>query len=150
MMNLSANILGVVLCLTGLIGFFSNEFLGMALNPIHSSILVLIGAVSLWFGVQGTEFQARNMCRTLGFVFGILGLANLFAGPGVATAGGLNITTDNLLKLIPGQLELTTADGIRNVIVGFVGLVVGFFPREKEIEVNTKFQERQRQMAGKP
>lgn len=138
MMKIITNVLGAVLCLTALIGFFNNDFMKMDLSPLHCSFLLIMGAVSLYFGTQGTEFQARSMCRTLGIMFAFLGGITFFGNPGHATAGGVDIASDNVLKLLPGQLEYTTADGIRNLCVGLIGLCAGFFPREQEIEIDTK------------
>ena len=136
MMKTITTILGAVLCLTALIGFFDQDFMRMALNPLHDAFLLAIGAISLYFGLQGTEFQARGMCKTLGILFGLLGAATLCAGAGTATVGGVEIEAGHVLKLIPGHLEYTTADGVRDLVVGLVGLLAGFFPREKEIAID--------------
>lgn len=141
MMKIITNILGAVLCLTALIGFFNNDFMKMDLSPLHCGFLLVMGAISLYFGTQGTEFQARNMCRTLGIMFALLGGITFFGNPGHATAGGVDIASDNVLKIIPGQLEYTTADGVRNLLLGLVGLIAGFFPREQEIEIDTKLDQ---------
>lgn len=138
MMKTITTVLGALLCLTALVGFFSHDFMRMDLNPLHDSFLLLMGAISLYFGTKGTEFQARNMCRVLGVLFGLLGVITLFAHAGTATAGGVSITADHVLKLVPGHLEYTTADGFRDLLVGIVGLIAGFFPREKEIEIDMK------------
>jgi hypothetical protein len=148
MMKTVTNLLGALLCLTALVGFFSHEFMNMVLNPLHCTILLVLGAVSLYFGIRGTEFQARYVCRTLGVLFTVLGIATLMAGPGIATAGNVNIESSNVLKLIPDHLEYSTADGVRNLIVGIVGLIAGFFPRQKEIEVDMKAQEAKQKMAS--
>lgn len=136
MMKLITNILGGLLVLTALIGFAVPEFMGMALNTTHNIFLLLAGAATLYFGITGTEFQARYTCRTVGIAFTLLGVATLFAGAGTATAQGVDITSDHVLKLIPDHLEYTTADGIRDLTVGILGLVAGFFPREQEISID--------------
>jgi hypothetical protein len=148
MMKTVTNLLGALLCLTALVGFISNDFMNMALNPLHSTMLLVLGAVSLYFGIRGTEFQARYVCRTLGVLFSVLGIATLLAGPGIATPGNVHIEAANVLKLIPNHLEYTTADGVRDLIVGVIGLVAGFFPRQKEIEVDMKAQEAKQKMAS--
>jgi tetratricopeptide (TPR) repeat protein len=38
----------------------------MVLNPLHDVLLLVAGAAALYFGIRGTEFQARYTCRTLG------------------------------------------------------------------------------------
>lgn len=137
-MKLIASIAGASLVLTALAGFFNPTFMGMMLNPLHSSFLLLMGAVSLYFGIRGTEFEARNMNRVLGVLFSLLGLMTLLAGPGVAQVGEWQIDAQNVLKLIPGHLEYTTADGIRDLLLGVVTLAAGLLPREAEIAIDTK------------
>lgn len=136
MMKTFANILGAVLCLTALVGFFNNDFMRMDLSPLHDGFLLLMGAISLYYGIQGTEFEARYLCRTMGIVFALLGAATFFAGAGHATAGGVDIISDHVLRIIPGHLEYTAADGARDLCVGFIGMLAGFFPREYEIEID--------------
>ncbi|MDX2104822.1 MAG: hypothetical protein SFY67_00335 [Candidatus Melainabacteria bacterium] len=143
MMKSITCLLAVVLLATGLIGLFEPSFMGMALNLSHSLLLLAAGSLTLYFGVQGTEFQARDTCKALGILFGLIGLATFFAGPGVATAGGLEIRADDVLKLLPGQIELTTSDAIRNLIIGVLAIMAGFFPREQEIQIDMKVQDMQ-------
>ena len=138
MMKAVSTALGVILCIVGIVGFFSHDFLDMDLNRLHDVILLAFGIVSLIIGIKGSNLAARNMNRVLGIVFGILGVMTLFASQGAATAGHVSIDAPNVLKLIPGHLEYTTADGIRDIIVGVVGLVAGFMPRDKEREIDEK------------
>jgi hypothetical protein len=138
MMKAVSTALGVILCIIGVVGFFSHDFLDMDLNPLHDVILLAFGVVSLYVGINGSRTAARNMCRVLGVVFAILGIMTLFADAGTATAGNVSIDAPNVLKLIPGHLEYTTADGVRDIIVGLVGLVAGFMPRDKEREIDRK------------
>lgn len=140
-MKVIANCLGVILCGTALIGFMDNDFMKMDLSPLHNCFLLLIGAACFYFGVQGTIFQARYMCRVVGVLFFALGAMTLLAGPGTATAGGVEIQSDHVLRLIPNQLEYTTADGIRDLIVGVVGLIAGFLPRQQEIDIEDRAAE---------
>lgn len=149
MMKFIATIAGASLLLTALIGFFNPTFMGMMLNPLHSSFLLLMGAISLYFGIKGTEFEARNMNRVLGVLFGLLGLVTLLAGPGVAQVGEWQINADHVLKLIPGHLEYTTADGVRDVLLGLVTLVAGLLPREAEIAVDMKADAARNKVASK-
>ena len=142
MMKTITNVLGAVLCLTAVIGFFNNDFMGFALSPLHNVILLVAGVAALYFGIRGTEFQARYTCRTLGVLFTLLGAVTFLGDPGTATAGGVNIKANDVLKILPGTLEYTTADGIRNLIVGIVGLIAGFFPREKEIQIDMAAKEK--------
>lgn len=149
MMNFTASLLGAILCLTGLIGLFDHDFMGMVLNPLHDYFLLAMGAASLYFGINGTEFQARYMNRATGLIFGVLGVLTLMSGQGVANAEDVSLASTHVLKLFPGQLEYTAADGFRDLMTGFVGLLFGFFPREKEIEIDMAVQEKQLEMSKK-
>lgn len=141
MMKAITSILGGVLLAIGVIGFFSHNFMEMMLNPLHDALLILCGLTALYYGVQGTEFQARYCCRALGWVFGIFGLLTLFAGPGTASVGNIVIPAQHVLKLMVGHLELATADGIRDIIIGGIGLLAGYFPRQQEIEIDMATQD---------
>ncbi len=143
MMKSITCLLAVMLLGTGFIGLFAPSFMAMALNISHCLLLMAVGGVVLFFGLQGTEFQARDTCKILGITFGLIGLATFFAGPGIATAQGLEIRSDDVLKLWPGQIELTTSDAIRDLIIGIVGVMAGFFPREQEIQIDMKVQDMQ-------
>lgn len=111
------------------------------LNPLHDSLLILCGLAALYYGVQGTEFQARYCCRALGWVFGVFGMWTLLAGPGTAMVGNTVITAQHVLKLMVGHLELATADGVRDIIIGGIGLIAGYFPRQQEIEIDMATQD---------
>lgn len=142
MMKTITNVIGALLCLTAIVGFFNHSFMNADLSPMHDVMLLILGAVALYFGIRGTEFQARYTCRALGVLFTLLGIITLFSGAGTATAGGVDIAAKHVLKLIPGHLEYTSADGVRDLIVGIVGLIAGFFPREKEIQIDMAAREK--------
>lgn len=88
------------------------------------------------------------MCRFLGVVFTLIGVSTLLSAPGIALPGDLNIQSSNVLNVIPGQLEYPTADGVRDLFVGLVGLIAGLFPREQEIIIDMKAKEAQQKVTG--
>lgn len=133
MMRTIAKILGTVLCLTGLIGFVSHEFMDMVLNPLHNLFLIAVGAIALYFGTKKTEREARNVNRVLGVMFTLLGIFTLLSGPGSSTVSGIDVSADHFLKLIPGHLEYSTADGVRDLLTGLVGMLA-FIPRQVDME----------------
>lgn len=140
MMKTVCTTLGVLLCALAIVGVFNQQFMGMALNAIHNLMLVIAGGVAIYYGTQGTEFQARNCCRTLGVLFGVLAAAGFIAGPGTATATGVAQRSADLLPVIRGHLEFTTADSFANAVFGLIGLISGFLPRQKEIEIDMAAQ----------
>jgi hypothetical protein len=130
MMKAFTNTLGVLLVLLGVVGFLSNGFLGM-----------LLGAGALYFGIKGTEFQARYFNRGLGSVLALVGVIGMLSAAGTVTIDALDGRyTSHLLKLIPGHLEFGTADSISNLIIGALALVAGFIPREMEIKLDMAAQ----------
>ena len=140
MMKFFSTLFGAMLCLTALTGFAFPTFMNMALNPLHNVFLLTMGVLALYFGIKSTEAKARNMCRVLGAVFTILGAATLFAPAGIAFPETLNLHSGHVLKLIPGHLEYTTSDGIRDLFMGLVALVVGMLPiGRKDTFVRDKF-----------
>ncbi|HEY9791947.1 MAG TPA: hypothetical protein V6D22_16190 [Candidatus Obscuribacterales bacterium] len=136
MMKIVSTVLGAVLVLTALIGFMNHAFMKMDLSPMHDVILLIVGAITLYFAIMGTEFQARYTNATLGVLLTLAGIITLLSASGVATAGGVDIAAKHVLKLFGGHLQYTTADGVRNLILGIIGLIAGFMPREKEIEID--------------
>lgn len=141
MMKTVTNVIGAILLLVGIIGFINNGAMGMNLNPLHDVLLLIAGAVALYFGINGTEFQARNTMRVLGIIFCIVGLIGIFSGGGMVTLQDLaGRHESHLIRLIPKHLEMGTVDSVFNLIVGIVSLVVGFMPRQTEIEIDMAAQ----------
>lgn len=141
MMKTICNALGVLLCILGLVGFVNHTALGMNLNPLHDVLLLIAGGAALYFGIAGTEFQARYCCRTLGIFFGLIGVIGIVSGGGMVTISELaGKHESHLIRLIPQHLEMGMADSIANLVVGLIGLVAGFFPRQAEIEVDMAAQ----------
>lgn len=141
MMKSITNTVGVLLCIVAIIGFLNNGAMGMNLNPMHDVLLLVAGAAALYFGIQGTEFDARNCCRVLGVVFALVGVIGIFSGGGMVTLHDLaGRHASHLIRLIPGHLEMGTADSVFNLIIGAVSLIAGFLPRETEIRVDMAAQ----------
>jgi hypothetical protein len=147
MMKTITNVLSALLVLLAIIGFINHGAFGMNLNPLHDVLLLIAGGIGLYFGIMGTEFQARYFMRTIGVIFAIAGVIGLFAGAGTVTIESLaGRDSSHLLKLLPKHLEFGMADTITNLIVGAVALIAGFFPREKEIQVDMAAQKAKEKM----
>lgn len=137
MMKTITNVLSAALVLLAIIGFFNHGAFGMNLNILHDVLLLIIGGGGLYLGIKGTEFQARYFNRAIGVIFAIAGLIGLFSHGGEVTIADLaGRYSTHLFKLLPHHLEFGMADTITNLVVGVVALVAGFFPREKEIEID--------------
>ena len=68
-------------------------------SALHNVVLLLSGAVAIYFGMKATPAAARTFCVVFGALYGLLGLAGF-------VAGGQNYT----FTIIPGALVLGTMD----------------------------------------
>ena len=116
MANRVATILGVVFLLVGILGFVMPHALGAHLSLTHNIIHLVSGAISLWLGLKGTPSAARNFCIVFGAVYLLLGIAGFVLGTGA----------ERMFAVIPGQLELGTADHVIHVVLGGIYLIGGF------------------------
>jgi hypothetical protein len=109
---------GAFLVVVGLLGFVVPGFMGMHLSIVHNVVLLLSGALAIYFGLKGTVTMARNFCMVFGVVYGVLGLAGfVIGGP------------DYTVTLIPGALVLGTMDHLVHMILGALFLSVGWGSR---------------------
>jgi hypothetical protein len=89
--------------------------MGVHLSALHSLVLLLSGAVAIYFGLKATPAAARSFCLVFGALYGLLGLAGFVAGgPGYT------------FTIIPGALVLGTMDHLFHLIVGAIFLSVGW------------------------
>jgi hypothetical protein len=123
-------ILGIAFILVGLVGFISHDFLGTHLSFMHNLVHIISGIVALYFGFAGSLRGARLFCLVFGAVYLLLGLVG-FLGPGGAHSmpdmAGAN--DSNLLKVIPGNLELGIMDHIVHILLGIVFLIGGLMTK---------------------
>ena len=109
---------GALLVLVGLLGFFAPNLMGMHLSALHNVVLLLSGALAIYFGLKAAPAAARTFCMVFGAAYGLLGLAGF-------AIGGLNYT----VAIIPGALVLGTMDHLVHLILGSVFLSVGWSGR---------------------
>jgi hypothetical protein len=114
----TATILGIGLLAVGVLGFAAPGLLGAHLSPAHDLVHLASGAAALGFGIKGTREAARAFDLAFGAVYAVLGIAGFVLGaPGMSSAGHA-AHDDRLLRLIPGTLELGTADHVIHVLLG--------------------------------
>ena len=106
---------GAFLVVVGLLGFAAPGFMGMHLSALHNVVLLLSGAVAIYFGLKATPAAARTFCIVFGAMYGLLGLAGL-------VSGGQNHT----FTIVPGALVLGTMDHLVHLILGAIFLSVGW------------------------
>jgi uncharacterized membrane protein HdeD (DUF308 family) len=110
-------LLGVVLLLVGIIGFVKPGFLGTHLSMAHNLVHILSGIIALYFGFAASLSAARGFC--LGICGFILGSAQ----PTTLTNMTDMAADTRLWKVIPGTLELGTADHAVHLLLGILFLV---------------------------
>ena len=121
-------ILGIVFLLVGLLGFVNHDLMGTHLSAAHNIVHILSGAVALYLGLKGTLGAARTFCLVFGLVYLLLGVAGFMFG-GQGTPGVPGPTDARLLRVIPGVLELGTADHGVHLLLGAVFLLGAFLTK---------------------
>jgi hypothetical protein len=107
---------GALLIGTGLLGFIAPGFMGMHLSAAHNVLLLLSGALAIYFGLMATQAAGRTFCLVFGALYGLLGLAGFVAGGTAYT-------------IIPGALVLGTMDHLVHLILGVVFMSVGWIQK---------------------
>ena len=106
-----AKILGIVLVLIGILGFFMGDsVLGFGVNSTHNYVHVLSGLILLWagFGAGGKRAKTYNL------IFGIVYLL-------VAIVGFMNVMS------IVDLLALNPADNWLHLLIGVITTAIGLW-----------------------
>jgi Domain of unknown function (DUF4383)/Short repeat of unknown function (DUF308) len=114
MAKTAATVLGIVLIVGGVVGFFSPNLLGAHLGKIHNAIHLVSGAASLYFGMKGSLARARQFCILFGIVYALLGVVVYLVGTG----------PEHMLHL--PKFILGTRDHIIHIAIGLLYLIGGF------------------------
>ena len=122
-----ATILGVVLILVGIIGFFVGpasatmpNFIGTHLTTSHNLVHIITGAISLYFGLAASLAAARTFDIVFGIVYALLGVAGLALGTG----------PDRMFDALGSLgLHFGYADHGVHILLGVVFLVGGFLTK---------------------
>lgn len=95
-------VVGVVLTLVGLVGFFTGEtLLVFGINPLHNIVHLLTGVLGLAAGFSQSATYPMQYNRWLGVIYLIVALLG-FVAPGLMTSL-LNVNAaDNILHLALG------------------------------------------------
>lgn len=102
-------VLGVVLALVGLLGFFNNPVLGIfPVNALHNIVHLASGILAIVFAMQG-EAQAVMLAKVLGVVYLLVAVLGLIAP-----------------SLIDSLIIVNGADNILHLLLAAVFLWVGF------------------------
>ena len=130
MANRICTILGIGFLLVGIAGFLAPNLLGAHLSLTHNVIHIVSGAVALWLGLKGTPRAAKTFCLVFGTVYLLLGVAGFVAGKDTQPSTGIPHAMDTrILKVIPGQFEVGTADHVIHILLGGLFLLGGLLTR---------------------
>jgi hypothetical protein len=128
--NRIATILGIGFLIAGIAGFVAPALLGMHLSFAHSVVHLVTGLVSLYLGLKGSPGAAKTFCIAFGAVYLLLGVAGFVAGHDMSPTPPVPGPADaRLMKVLPGVLELGTADHAVHVLLGALYLLGGLMTK---------------------
>lgn len=113
MAKMYALVVGVVLLLVGIVGFFVGEgtLLGLGFTMQHNVIHLLTGAIGMWAGMSKSANAPRMFALIFGAIYTIVAIA------GFALGG------EDLYGI---PLKLNAAYNLIHLIIGVLGLLAGF------------------------
>jgi hypothetical protein len=116
-------ILGVVLLLVGIFGFFKHDLLGAHLTAPHNLVNLVSGGLALYFGFAGSLSGAKGFCLVFGVLYLVLGFLGLFVLGDPAM--------DRLWTV--GPLALGRVDHLIHILLGLIFLAGGMFTKKPEL-----------------
>ncbi len=101
-------ILGIVLTLVGIAGFFvSGNLLGFQVDTVHNVVHLLSGVVALW-AASTSQSYAKMYLIVFGIIYGLVTVLGYMSGG------------------VLGLFDVNTADNYLHAAIAVVSLVVGF------------------------
>lgn len=116
MAKLVSKIVGIVLLLVGIVGFFLPSILGMHLTLIHNIVHLATALVALYFGFVSSTKATHSFCQVFGVVYLLVGLLG-FIAPTVVVSLLMGHNMNEAPSLI--------MDNIVHLLLGVVFMVVG-------------------------
>lgn len=110
MAKVYAQVVGVVLLLLGVIGFFVSSLLGAPTTAFHNLIHFVSGAWGAYAGFRGGLGGPKTFAQIFGVIYTIVGLVG-FILPGFL--GGISIPVNFVYNLV-------------HLVIGLLGLYAGF------------------------
>lgn len=131
-------VVGVLLLVVGVLGFLAPGLGGFHLSATHNLIHLVSGAIAVYYGTRRVTLSAaKAFAGTFGAIYALLGIAGfVFGDPGTPSMAGMG-PDENLLRLIPGSLELGTSDHTFHILLGVVFLIAAFLPYRADVRRNT-------------
>ncbi|MCL6566977.1 MAG: DUF4383 domain-containing protein [Acidobacteriia bacterium] len=108
-----ALVVGVVLLLVGIVGFFVGDstLFGLGFTMHHNVIHVLSGAIGLWAGSSKNVGAARMYALIFGAIYTLVAIAGFATG------------SEDLFGI---PLKLNTTYNVIHLLIGVLGLAAGF------------------------
>jgi len=119
-------LLGIVFVLVGIAGFVPSmqNLMGTHLSMVHNIVHIVSGLIALYFGFAGSLSAARGFALVFGAVYLLLGIAGFILGKeGASSMANMTNTDSHLWAVLPGQLELGTADHGVHIALGIIFLL---------------------------
>ena len=100
-----AKIIGIVLILVGILGFFmGGSVFGFEVNTLHNIVHIVTGAIFAWAGFSSS---ASAVNKWLGIIYVVIGIVGFFG-------------------ILDTLLALNTADNILHIVIGGISAWLGF------------------------
>jgi hypothetical protein len=126
MARVVAILLGFGFVLVGIAGFFAPALAETRQSVAHNWVHLGSGVISLLFGLC----TSRRVASVFDVVFGALWLAVGLAGFVLGRAGDPATDDPRTLRLVPGQLELSSTDHLLHIVLGILYLAGGVLGRK--------------------
>jgi preprotein translocase subunit Sss1 len=124
MAKLVSKVVGIVLLLVGIVGFFLPSILGLHLTLIHNIVHLATSVVAIYFGFAGSTKAAHSFCQVFGVVYLLVGLLGFIAPTVVVSLlMGHNMTAT----------ETPIMDNIVHLLLGVVFMVVGLLREPQQV-----------------
>jgi hypothetical protein len=128
--------MGGLMMALGIVGYVVPNLFQAHLNPVHNLILVVSGALALWFGLNAVDYNAKKFSYWFGGVYMLLGVAGFAFGQRALsltrpTVSGIPEESAFLWKLVPGNLELGTTDHVLHIVIGGIFLLGAYLTLRK-------------------
>ena len=95
-----AKVVGVVLLLVGVLGFFMGDSVfGLGVNTLHNIVHLLTGAIFAWAGFAASA-PTKQVNQWLGIIYVLVGIVGFFA--------------------LQDLLALNAADNVLHIVIGVV------------------------------
>jgi len=107
-----AVVIGIVLTLVGIIGFFVKDpagLMGLHFNTIHNVIHLATGLIGLGAGLGGGEKGGKGYAKVFGVIYTLVAILG-FAG----------------IAYVVNLLMLNTTYNVIHLVIGLLGLLAGF------------------------